>query len=93
MVTLKYHDFKKDVDLDVHVKVFNFVVKVNVETFEEHIINAFNHKVKDMTSDWCHDYMLEFHDYIFSELTDAFGKCHQKIQNDEQMYMDLKNMK
>jgi hypothetical protein len=30
MVTFKYHDFKKDVDLDVHVRVFNFVVKANV---------------------------------------------------------------
>jgi hypothetical protein len=26
-VVLKYLDFKKDVDLDVHVKVFNFVVE------------------------------------------------------------------
>jgi hypothetical protein len=50
MVTLKYHDFKKDVDLDVHVKVFNFVVKVNVETFEEYIINAFSYMLKYMAS-------------------------------------------
>jgi hypothetical protein len=30
MVAFKYPDFKKDVDLDAHVRVFNFVVKVNV---------------------------------------------------------------
>jgi hypothetical protein len=29
-VALKYHDFKKDVDLDVHVRVFNYVVKAYV---------------------------------------------------------------
>jgi hypothetical protein len=27
-VTLKYLDFKKDVDLDAHVKMFNSIVKV-----------------------------------------------------------------
>jgi hypothetical protein len=37
--------------------------------------------------------MLEFHDYIFSKLTQAFCKHHWKIQNDEQIYMELKNMK
>ncbi len=34
-VTFKYLNFKKDVDLDVHVKVFNFVIKKNAETFEK----------------------------------------------------------
>jgi hypothetical protein len=28
-----YLDFKKDVDPDVHVKVFNFAMKANAETF------------------------------------------------------------
>jgi len=37
--------------------------------------------------------MLEFLDYIFLELTQAFCKCHQRTQNDEQIYMELKNMK
>jgi hypothetical protein len=37
--------------------------------------------------------MLEFLDYIFLELTQTFCKCHQRTQNDEQIYMELKNMK
>jgi hypothetical protein len=49
-VVLKYPNFKIDVDPDVHVRVFNFVVKANVETFEEYIINAFNYTLRDMTS-------------------------------------------
>jgi hypothetical protein len=73
--------------------VFNFIVKANEEIFEEYIINAFIYTLKDMTLDWCHNYMLEFPNYIFSELTQAFYKCYQKIQNDEQTYMELKNMK
>jgi hypothetical protein len=49
MVGLKYPDFKKDVDLNVHVKVFNSTVKVNVEKFEEYIINAFRYMLRDIT--------------------------------------------
>jgi hypothetical protein len=46
-----------------------------------------------MASDWCHDYMLWFPKYTFLELTQGFCKCHQKTQNDEQIYMEVKNMK
>jgi hypothetical protein len=50
-VAFKYLNFKKDVDLNVHVKVFNFVVKENVETSKNYIINAFNYMLRDTTSD------------------------------------------
>jgi hypothetical protein len=76
MVVLKYPDFKKDIDLNAHVKMFNFVVKANVETFKEYIINVFSYMLRDMTSDWCHNYMLEFPNCTFSELTQAFCNRH-----------------
>jgi hypothetical protein len=47
----------------------------------------------DMASNWCHNYMSQFLNCIFSKFTHAFCKHHQKIQNDEQIYMELKNMK
>ncbi len=34
-VALNYPNFKKDVDPNVHVKVFNFVIKSNAETSEK----------------------------------------------------------
>jgi hypothetical protein len=37
--------------------------------------------------------MLDLLDCTFSELTQAFCKHHRKTQNDEQIYMELKNMK
>jgi hypothetical protein len=40
-LALKYPNYKKDANLDAHVKVFNSIVKVNGETYEEYIINAF----------------------------------------------------
>jgi hypothetical protein len=93
MVAFKYLDFKKDVDPNVHVRVFNFIVKAIAKTFEEYIINAFSYTLRNMASDWCHNYMLKFHDYIFLEFTYAFCKHHRKIHNDKQIYMELKNMK
>jgi hypothetical protein len=70
--------------------VFYSKVKVNVETSKGHIINAFGFMLKDTTSAWCHNYMSEFPNCTFSKLTHAFCKHHQKIQNDEQIYMELK---
>jgi hypothetical protein len=45
-VALKYPNFKKDVNPNVHVKVFNYIVKVKAETSEKYIINAFNYALK-----------------------------------------------
>jgi hypothetical protein len=42
MLALKYLEFKKDVELDVHVKMFNFVINENKKTSKEYMINAFN---------------------------------------------------
>jgi hypothetical protein len=39
MVALKYLDFKKNVDPNVYVRVFNFVMKANVETCKAYIID------------------------------------------------------
>ncbi len=49
-VAFKYPNFKKDVDPDAHVKMFNSIVKENVETSKEYIINAFSYTLKDTTS-------------------------------------------
>jgi hypothetical protein len=50
-VAFKYPDFKKDVDLDAHVRVFNSIIKINTETSKEYIINAFSYMQKDTTLD------------------------------------------
>jgi len=51
MVTLKYPNFKKDVDLDAHVRVFNSIVKKNAKTSEKYIVNVFSYMLRDTTSD------------------------------------------
>jgi len=49
-VPLKYPSYKKDVDLNAHIKMFNFTMKVNGKTFGEYIINAFRYMLRDTTS-------------------------------------------
>jgi len=68
-VALKYLDFKTNVDLNVHVRMFNSLVKANVETSEEYIINVFSYMLRDTTLDWCHNYMSKKIDCTFSKLT------------------------
>ncbi len=50
MITIKYLDFKKNVYVDVHVRVFNFAMGANAKTFEEYIINAFSYTLINTTS-------------------------------------------
>jgi hypothetical protein len=92
-LAFKYPNFKKDDDPNVHVRVFNFVVKANAKASKEYIINAFSYMLKNTTSNWCHNYMSKFLDCIFLKLTQAFYKHHWKTQNDKQIYIELKNMK
>jgi hypothetical protein len=51
MVAFKYLDFKKDVNPNVHVKVFNSTIKLNAWTSKEYIINLFNYMLKDIRLD------------------------------------------
>ncbi len=50
MVALKYPDFKKNANPNVHVRVFNFVVKANAKTSKKYIINVFSYMLRDTTS-------------------------------------------
>ncbi len=54
-VAVKYLDFKKDANLDAHVRVFNFAMKANAEIFEIYIINVFIYMLRYTTSNLCHN--------------------------------------
>jgi hypothetical protein len=58
------------------VRGFLIATQMNGETSEDYIINIFNYTLKEMASGWCHNYMLEFPDYMFSELIQIVHKCH-----------------
>jgi hypothetical protein len=90
---LKYLNYKKNANPNAHVRVFNVAMKLNGETYEEYIVNAFNYTLRKMASYWGHNYMLEFLDYNFFELMQVFNKHHHKMQNDKHIYMELKSIK
>ncbi len=75
-VALKYPNFKKDVNPNVHVKVFNFTVKANAKTSKKYIINMFNYMPRDTSLNWCHNYKSEFPNCTYLKLTQSFCKCH-----------------
>jgi hypothetical protein len=64
-IPLKYPNYKKDVNLNVHIKMFNFAMKVNGKTSGEYIINSFRYMLRDTTLYRCHNYMLKFLDCVF----------------------------
>jgi hypothetical protein len=68
-LALKYLDYKKDAYPNVHMRVFNTTIKTIGETYEEYIINAFSYTLKNMALNWYNNYMLEFPNYSFYELT------------------------
>jgi hypothetical protein len=47
--------YVKDTDLNVHIRVFKKVIKVNGETMEANIINMFGFTFKDSISEWGED--------------------------------------
>jgi len=51
MLAFNYHDFKKNKNPNVHVKVFNSAIKTNAKSFEEYIITTFNYTLRDTTLD------------------------------------------
>ncbi len=56
-VAFKHPDFKKNVDLNVHVKVFNFGIKTNAEISKKYIINVFNYTLRNIVPNRYHNYM------------------------------------
>jgi hypothetical protein len=77
----------------VHVRVFQTTIRANGKTLEEYIINAFSYTLRETTSNWCHYYISKKLNCIFKKLYQAFCKHNQKTHNDEQILMELKNIK
>ncbi len=51
-IIVQYSTYMKDIDLDVHIKIFKNVIKANGKTMEANIINLFGFTLGDNTSKW-----------------------------------------
>jgi hypothetical protein len=83
----------KDFNPNVHVRVFKATIRTNGETKDVKIINIFSFTFKDIVSDWCNNYMGDYPNYTFAKLQLFCYKWFIIFQNDEQLYLQLKNMK
>jgi len=86
-------EYVKDFNLDVHVKIFKIAIRANSEIDYAKIVNVFNFTFKNIVSNWCNNYMGDYPNYNFAKLQLVFNKKYKKFQSDEQVYLQLKNMK
>ncbi len=86
-------EYVKDFNLDVHVKIFKIAIRANSEIDYAKIVNVFNFTFKNIVSNWCNNYMGDYPNYNFAKLQLVFNKKYRKVQSDEQVYLQLKNMK
>ncbi len=77
----------KDIDLDVHIRVFKKAIRANGETMEVDIINLFGFTLQNNILKWGENFVQDHPNCIFDELERAFCKCLQIVKNDEKVYM------
>jgi hypothetical protein len=70
---LQYLTYVKDIDLNVHIKVFK-AIKVNGEMVEADIINLFGFTFKDNIYEWGENYVQDHPNYTFEKLEQRFCK-------------------
>ncbi len=69
---LQYPTYVKDINLNVHIRVFKKVIKANGETLEVDIINLFGFTFKDGIFEWGENNVQDHPNYTFEELEQAF---------------------
>jgi len=90
---LNYTKYVKNFDLNARVKVFKATIRVNGKIEYAKIVNMFSFTFRDFVFDWCNNYMGDYPNCTFAKLQLTFCKQFRTFQNDEQVYLQLKNMK
>jgi len=62
---LQYSTYVKDIDLDIHIRVFKKAIKTNGEIVEADIINLFRSIFKDNIFEWGENYVQSHPNYAF----------------------------
>jgi hypothetical protein len=52
LTAIQYPTYVKDIDHDVHIKIFKNAIRANGETMEVNIINLFGFTLHDNISKW-----------------------------------------
>ncbi len=70
----QYPTYVKDIELDVHIKVFKKAIKVNGEIVESDIINMYGFTLQSNIFEWEENYVQDHLNCTFDELEQAFCK-------------------
>jgi len=84
---LQYPTYVKDIDPDVHIRVFKKIIRGNGETMEADIINLFGFTLQDNISEWGENFVQDHPNCTFEELEQWFCNCFQNVKNEEEVYM------
>ncbi len=82
----------KGIDHDTHIKVFKQAIKANGEIMEMNIINLFGFTLQENISEWGENFIQDHLNCTFDELEQTFFKHFQIVRNDEEKYMQLRNL-
>ncbi len=80
---LQYPTYVKDIDPDVHIRVFKKTNRANGEIVEAYIINLFGFTLQDNISKWGENFLQDHLTCTFDELEQTFYKHFQVVKNDK----------
>ncbi len=78
---------------NVHVCVFCKAIQANGKKNDADIVNLFCFTLHNAISEWGENFVKAHPICKFEKLEAMFGKCYQKVQMDEQVYMALRVIK
>jgi hypothetical protein len=71
---LQYPTYLKDIDSDVHIRVFKKGIETNGEMGEADIINLFGFTLRDNIFEWGKNYLQNHPNCTFKKLEQTFCK-------------------
>ncbi len=89
---LQYPTYVKNTNLNAHIKVFKKAIKANGETMEVDLINLVGFTLQNNILEWGENFVQDHSNCTFEKLEQTFYKHFQIVKNDEEVYMQLRNL-
>jgi hypothetical protein len=89
---LQYPTYVKNTNPNTHIIVFKKAIEASGETMEVDIIDLFDFILKDNISKWKENYVQYHPNCTFEKLEQTLCKQFKIVKNDEEVYMQLRNI-
>ncbi len=83
----QYPTYVKDIDLDVHIRVFKKAIRANEKFVEANIINMLAFNLQNNISKWGENFVQDHFNCTFEKLEQGFYKKNWTMKNDKEVYM------